>query len=190
MAESLATAASAAHRLMISICVLAWPLSLGLAAFAGCQSYHFGARSLYSPDIATIYVPTFESNAFRPAIGERLTEAVVKEIQLKSPYQIAKTADADSILTARVVSGSRRVLVEDFHDRPRELELNFQVEVTWLNRRQVPMREAVVEVPPVLVGIGQSATLIPEAGESVTVSEQEAIERLAAQIVATMEQPW
>jgi hypothetical protein len=47
-----------------------------------------------------------------------------------------------------------------------------------------------VPVPPQLVEISQTSTLIPESGQSVATSQQQAIERLAQQIVSTMEAPW
>lgn len=167
--------------------------SLGVALLlllAGCHSYQFGARSLYAPDVATVYVPIFASDGFDPDLAERLTEAVIKEIQLKTLYRVVATADADSMLTGRIVGHSRSVLVEDFFDRPRELEQNLRVEVSWLNRRRLPIREGALELPPELVGVNHTATLIPEAGESVVVAQQEAIENLAEQIVAIMETPW
>ena len=45
-------------------------------------------------------------------------------------------------------------------------------------------------MPAELVNIQATANLIPEAGQSVATSQQKAIERLAQQIVATMEAPW
>ena len=56
-----------------------------------------GAESLYAPDVQTVYVPMIESESFRRDLGERLTEAVVKEIELKSPFKVVGTPDADSI---------------------------------------------------------------------------------------------
>ena len=166
-------------------------LVLVLGAGAGCATYRVGARTLYAPDVTTVYVPVFESDSFRPDIAERLTEAVVKEIELNTPYKVVGTSDADSILSGRITSDSKRVVVEDFYDAPRELDLNFQVNVSWLNRRREPIRDPQgFECPPEALGIGQSARLIPEAGQSVAVSQQQAIERLAQQIVATMEEPW
>jgi hypothetical protein len=38
--------------------------------------------------------------------------------------------------------------------------------------------------------MGQTAAQLPEAGQSVATQQQVAIERLAQQIVATMEEPW
>lgn len=162
-----------------------------IVCVVGCATYRVGARSLYAPDVSTVYVPIFESESFRPELGERLTEAVVKEIELKTPYKVVGTSGADSVLTGRITSDTKRVVVEDFHDAPRELDLNLQVDVTWLNRRREPIRTPMAfDLPSDALGIGQSVRFIPEAGQSVAVSQQQAIQRLAEQIVATMEEPW
>ena len=47
-----------------------------------------------------------------------------------------------------------------------------------------------IALPPELVDISNTALMVPEAGQSVASSQQQAIERLAQQIVGTMESPW
>ena len=88
-----------------------------LLASSGCAGLHVGQQSLYRPEIATIYVPVFESESYRPNLGERLTEAVVKEIELKTPYKVVQTPNADSVLRGRIVMETKRVLAENalFH---------------------------------------------------------------------------
>jgi len=158
---------------------------------AGCAAYRVGARSLYAPDIATVYVPMIESDSFRRDLGERLTEAVVKEIELKTPFKVVGTPDADSILSTRLVGDTKRVTIENRNDDPRAVEFNIAAEVTWLNRRRIPLRApSTLELPPELLPIAQSSTLLPEVGQSVVTAQQQAIERLAQQIVSTMEEPW
>jgi hypothetical protein len=158
---------------------------------AGCATYQVGSGSLYAPDIATVYVPMIESDSYRRDLGERLTEAVIKEIELKTPYKVVGTPDADSILSVRLLGDSRRTLAENSFDDPRLSETAVYSEVSWLNRRRLPLAPAqTVALPPELIGIDQTATLIPEVGQSVASSQQQAIERLAQQIVGTMESPW
>lgn len=157
----------------------------------GCASYRVGSSTLYAPDVSTVYVPMIESDSFRRDLGERLTEAVVKEIELKTPYKVVGNPDADSILSARLVSETKRVIVENPNDQPRTIEVGMIAEVTWLNRRREPLRlPTSVPLPPELLPIGQTTTLIPEVGQSDAVAQQQAIERLAQQIVSTMEEPW
>jgi hypothetical protein len=67
---------------------------------------------LYAPDVTTVYVPMIDSDSYRRDLGERLTEAVVKEIELKTPYKVVSTPDADSILSARLITDTRRTLIE------------------------------------------------------------------------------
>jgi hypothetical protein len=158
---------------------------------AGCARYQVGSESLYAPDIATVYVPMIESDSYRRDLGERLTEAVIKEIELKTPYKVVGTPDADSILSVRLLGDSRHLLAENSFDDPRLSESAVYSEVSWLNRRRLPMAPPQsIAMPPELVGIDQTALLVPEVGQSVASSQQQAIDRLAQQIVGTMETPW
>lgn len=166
-------------------------LVLSMMCAAGCASYQVGARSLYAPDVATVYVPMIESDSYRRDLGERLTEAVAKEIELKTPYKVVGTPDADSILSVRLTGDARRTLIENAYDEPRLSETTVYSEVNWLNRRRQPLAPArTIAMPPNLVSITQSTTIIPEVGQSVASTQQKAIEDLAQQIVSTMEAPW
>jgi hypothetical protein len=165
-------------------------LALVLATSAGCAAYRFGNGTLYAPDVTTVYVPMIESDSFRRDLGERLTEAVVKEIELKTPFKVIGTPDADSVLAARLITDTKRVVVENQNDDPRVIELSMVAEVNWYNRRREPLAApAAIPLPPGL-GITQSAPMLAEAGQSVVMQQQQAIQRLAEQIVATMEEPW
>jgi hypothetical protein len=150
-----------------------------------------GSDTLYAPDVQTVYVPMITSNSFRRDLGERLTEAVVKEIELKTPFKVVGTPEADSILAVSLISDTKRVTVENANDDPRAIEINMLAEVTWINRRREPLRlPSTVALPPELLPFNQTAALIPEGGQSIAVSQQQAIERLAQQIVSTMEEQW
>ena len=159
-----------------------------LISTLGCVGYQIGADSMFRPDIHTVHVPLFESHTFRRNLGERLTEAVVKEIEAITPYKVVDSSRADSILQGRIVSDHKRVLVENANDEPREIETNLQVQINWVNRRGDPLiQSSSVLLPTVLVNISQSSALLPEAGQSIATAHQEAISRLAKQIVAQME---
>jgi hypothetical protein len=163
----------------------------GLLCVSGCVGYHVGTNSLYAPDVATVYVPMIESDSYRRDLGERLTEAVIKEIELKTPYKVVSTPNADSILTARLQQDTRKRIIQNAFADPRVSETELRAEVNWLNRRRLPIVPAqTIPIPAELVAFSQSSNLIPEAGQSVATSQQQAIQRLAQQIVGTMEAPW
>ncbi|HYO26373.1 MAG TPA: LPS assembly lipoprotein LptE [Lacipirellulaceae bacterium] len=183
---------SAASRSAVSrVLGAALPLAALSAGICGCAAYRVGNGALYAPDVSTVFVPMIESDSFRRDLGERLTEAVIKEIQLKTPFTVVGSPDAaDSILAARLVSDTKRVVVENQNDDPRALEIALVAQVNWHNRRREPLGPPAVIPLPAELGITQTAPLLPEAGQSVAVQQQLAIERLAEQIVATMEEPW
>jgi hypothetical protein len=162
-----------------------------IAPLASCARYQVGNASLYPPDIHTVYVPIFESNSYRRSLGERLTEAVVKEIELKTPFKVVSTPDADSILTGKILSDTKRVLIETATDEPRELQAGMQIQVSWVDRKGGVVRSPqAVPVPQSIATVNQTANMIPEIGQSISTAQQQAIQRLAEQIVGLMESPW
>ncbi|MCA9258089.1 MAG: hypothetical protein KDA61_02760 [Planctomycetales bacterium] len=166
-------------------------LAAACAGVCGCAAYRVGARSLYAPDVATVYVPMVESESFERDLGERITEAVVKEINDKTPFRSTGSPDADSVLSIRLVQDRKRVTIENRNDDPRAIELELAAEVTWYNRRRMPLAPvATLNVPPAVVPGSQTSQWIPVAGQSLATQQQQAIKRLAEQIVATMEEPW
>jgi hypothetical protein len=156
----------------------------------GCAGYQVGNRSLYAPDIRTVYVPMFESASLRRGLGERLTEAVVKEIELKTPYKVVGSPNADSVLSGSITSEIKRVTIEGPFDDPRQTELNLVVQVTWVDRRGDTIQAGAVPLPPAVADVEQSAKVVPEVGQSIATGHQQAIQRLAEQIVGLMEIPW
>lgn len=164
---------------------------MAFLALSGCAPYRFGNGSLYSSHIRTVHVPVFRSDSYRRNLGERLTEAVVKEIELKSSYKVVRDGRADSVLIGRITGDTKRVLIENNQDEPRDIELNLYVDVQWVDRAtgQV-MASQSIPLPADVVGVGQTANIVPEIGESIATSQQEAISKLATQIVALMEAPW
>jgi len=159
---------------------------------SGCVGYQVGNESLYPSHIRTVYVPIFESVSFRPYLGERLTEAVIKEIELKTPYKVVgDAAMADSVLSGKITGETKRVVVENRFDDPRQVDVNLQVQVQWLDRQDNLIRQSSpIPVPSELVTISESATVTPEVGQSIATGQLQAIHRLAVQIVAMMEAPW
>ena len=157
---------------------------------AACSAYRVGSHTLYRPDIETIHVPIFDSVSFRRGLGEQLTEAVVKAIQLRTPYRVECAADADSILSGRLVSEGKRVLAEDINDVPRSIGTNMMVEIRWESRNGDLLRDSTtLPLPPTLL-INQTASLVPEGGQSIATAHQRAISQLAEQIVSQLEYPW
>jgi hypothetical protein len=166
-------------------------LALALLPLGGCAGYQFGNRTLYRPDIHTVHVPVFRSSSYRRNLSERLTEAVVKEIELKTPYKVVSAAQADSILSGTIASDIKRVVATTTNDDPRNIETILSVQLTWSNNRgDLLAQSGGLPLAPVLLNFTQGSEFVPEAGQSTATAHQDAIQRLAEQIVAQMEMPW
>ncbi|MBA61878.1 MAG: hypothetical protein CMJ76_05870 [Planctomycetaceae bacterium] len=156
----------------------------------GCTGYQLGNKNLFRPDIRTVHVPVVHSESFRRGLGERLTESIVKEIELRTPYKVVDASQADSIFQARIVDEHKRVIAENQFDEARDIEAQMIVEVSWLDRQgqqliqrtEIPVDEGIY--------IAQSASFVPEGGQSLVTAQQEVMQKLASQIVAQMELPW
>jgi hypothetical protein len=168
-------------------------LSLLLALMAGCLAgpYRVGNESLFPQGIETVYVPAIESVSFRRDLGERLTEAVVKEIERRTPYKVVGNPHADTTLTVQLVGETKHLLVQSRTGDPRESEINLQVKVIWQDRRGTPIHDMpAVPLPADFVTVGAASDIVPEVGQSVATAQQRAIQRLAEQIVSLMQVQW
>ena len=155
-----------------------------LLASVGCAGYHIGNQYLHRNDIRTVHVGMFDSDSFRPFLGQRLTEAVVKEVELNTPFTISEPALADSFIQGRLVREEKRVNIENRSDEPRDIKLNWRLEVTWVDRAGTPLMQRQ------LLRVNQDEDFIPEGGQSRATAQQELINRIARQIVGQMEMPW
>ena len=157
----------------------------------GCAAYQFGNQGLYRRDIYSVYVPVFESESFRRFLGERLTEAVIKEIELKTPYKVTQGINSDTVLYGRILEDSKAIITENVNDEPRDIEIELFIELTWRDRNgQILFGPQVIRIPEGLHEYGQAVHLVPEGGQSMATAQTDALQRLAEQIVASMEIAW
>ncbi len=159
-----------------------------LSVLSGC-GYTLGAP--YATNIRTVHVPTFVCTDFRRGYETQLTEAVQKQIQMRTPYRLAKEPGADTRLTGRIIGIDKREPNQNKYDDPRELELSLGVEVKWedlrtgqiINQQTVPLAGNAAQ----LLG---TTSFAPEPGQSMATATQDTVNNLARQIVGLMEVPW
>ena len=154
---------------------------LMLCALGGCG---YSSKPPFNASVRTVCVPIFTNKTFRREWEFRLTEAIDKNIEYRTPYKIAPRKDADTILTGEITQIQENVLTTRFGtDLPRESELTVVVNFTWKDLRS---GKILVERR----SFNRSATEIPQIGERVTDAEQLAIERLATAIVDQLQSDW
>src|SRR5690242_16056672 len=142
-------------RLLSAFCIL------HSAFLSGCAGYQIGRGALYRPDVRTVHVPVVQSDSYRRYLGERLTEAVVKEIELRTPYKVVDAASADSVLNLRLVSDSKRILSNNRFSEPRDIETDFFVQANWVDRRgDLIMSNDNLPTAPLMVNLGQQTNFV------------------------------
>ena len=168
-------------------------LFLPLLVLSGCMGlgYHVGSQSLFGQDVQTVYVPMVEADPTRRHLAERLTEAICKQIEGRSPYKVVGRSSADSVLECRILEKNQHVsLVDSFND-PRQKTSDLVLQVQWRDRRSQNLRQ--FDVPVWNKGATQvsaSDFMVAEFGHSLLTSEQNQIDQIASQIVGMMESPW
>lgn len=169
-------------------------LLLALAAATltgGCNGAgggDYSTESMFRDDIGTVAVPIWTRSAqvYRRDLEFRLTEALVKRIELNTPYRVADKASADTLLEGRILSVSQRVLsVNPDLGTPRQLQLQLVVAYTWTDLRT---GEILVEKPRFVSAGVYSET--EQLDEDFFLGSAEAVNELAERIVESLEQSW
>ena len=144
----------------------------------------------FEPEIQSVYVPIFTSQSDRRGLEFQLTEAVQKEIQMRTPFRIVDEPAADTQLIGKIINTRKRVAGETRNDDPRELQMSLIVEVRWENlktgeilaQKRVPISQTEIQLI-------QRSEFAPEVGQSLATSYQQLVDRMARDIVDLMEAP-
>jgi Lipopolysaccharide-assembly len=163
----------------------------------------------YDTSIHTVYVPIFKNNSFRRGLEFDLTQAVIREIEAKTPYKVVSDPGrADTQLTGTIIFLNKNLLNRTQLNEVREAETLLAAEIAWVNLRTgevlsrprpapgtPPPPPPIVAPgapapPPPTVLVQSTGGFIPELGGSLTTAEKQNVDRLAVQIVAMMEKPW
>ena len=164
----------------------AWPchpllLVIGCSVLTGCG---YSTKRPFSTDIQTVHVEMFQSKEFRRELEFRLTESIVKRIEMDTPYRIAPRKTADAVLTGEIVKVENRTLGKDLDTNlPREIGSTVVVRFRLQDLRS---GDILVERPRFVF----QTSYIPPVGETFTQGMTRAMDGLAEQIVETMESTW
>ena len=150
---------------------------------SGCG---YTIRAPFDKSVKTVFVPVFRTQSYRRDLNLNLCEMVQKEIMQRSPYKVVgRPEGADTILEGTINFADKNTVVENPFNLPRELNATISVVVKWTHN---PPTEAEKSKPPTTVA--ETVNFVPEVGETALTAFYRVNQRLAAQIVDMMEQPW
>ncbi len=168
-------------------------LALLLASLtaAGCSGYHFGTRALYTSEIKTVFVPIAEADTYRHDLGERLTEAVCKRITDRTPFDLASSQNADSILFIRLKSDNQYISGLDRYNNTRQKNMVWCVSAEWKTRQEETLaRLDPIPLTSIGVSVNEMSYLVAEMGQSTATVQQDLIDKIADRVVGLMEEKW
>lgn len=168
-------------------------LLVGLAAcVAGCgysssgegasRGYTWGTT--FRKDVRTVAIPAFGTKSFQRGDEVLLTQALVAQIESRTPYKVVPAERADTILEGVVVSaGSGTVSVSPFNALPQEQTYTMSVDFTWKDLRT---GQILVERR----NFDQTSTYYPSLGDGRFIGKQQVAEALAGSIVNELQGEW
>lgn len=146
---------------------------------AGCG---YTREGLYFENIGTVAVDGFGNKSFYQGVEFALTEAIIKQIEISTPYKVTARSSADSVVTGEITQvkqslRSRRPdggLVQD-------VEYQIVVNFEWKDLRNG-------EVIRQRLGLMVSAGFVParEVGESLKRGQNRVVQRAAERVVSIM----
>ena len=176
------------RRLGLMGVMLAATLLAGCIEMDGDAQGAYTLRNHYRRDVSSVHVPiwTRGKDVYRRELEYRLTEAVIKRIQMDTDYVITERARADSELVGQIVLVEQGVLSRnpDTGDT-QEQEIDMVISFTWRNLKtgEDMAKEVAMRV---------TAAYIPHdpLGEDFFQGSQQVIEKASRLIVEHMEADW
>jgi lipopolysaccharide assembly LptE-like protein len=156
---------------------------LCLAILPGCG---YSSKELFPAEYLTVATPIFENRTFYRGVEFELAEAVTKQVQSRTPYRVVSPGMAQTILEGTITSIEQSQLSRRRPGGvPQEIELTVTVDFTWKDLGSGD----VIRGRRGFVAVGR---YIPTAGvgEPFEVAQRQAVQRLARDIVSTMQSDW
>ena len=161
-----------------------WGRVLALAALTGMGGCQYSAEPPFRTDIQTVHVEMFQSKEFRRELEMRLTESIIKRIEMDTPYRMASRETADVVLSGELLGVENRTFGDDFEtDLPREIGSTI---VVRFQLKDLRTGEILVDQPRFVY----QTSYIPPVGETFTTGMTRGLDGLAVLIVETMETSW
>jgi hypothetical protein len=172
-------------RTILASLTLCASLGLGGCGYSNsgdAAGYRWGG--LYRSDINTVAVPVLRTRSFSRGDEIALTQAIVNQIESRTPYKVVDAARADTILEGQLTAVAQAAVSSDTNTAiPQEQLYIVTLDFVWKDLRT---GKILIERR----NFEQTAAFYPTLGEGRPVGRQQAVEHLAAAIVDEMQRDW
>jgi len=99
---------------------------------SSCSSYRLGNnKPLKYKNIETIAVPIVQSDVLKPKLQSLVTNAIIRSIQEKGAFKIAKEKNSDATLNIKIINIERKQLRASRENVLRTTEMEFIIEIEY-----------------------------------------------------------
>lgn len=159
-------------------------LTLGGCASDPTRGYVWGGT--YNQDVSSVAVPIFTNETFERGIHTELTEAIIKEIERVTPWDIGVQGATSTVVNGVVTDVSLRRLARDRDTGlVQELAVVLTVSFEWVDERT-----GEVLVSRRGLRVGESFVPARGANEPIEVGRAAAVQEAAREIVALLRSSW
>jgi hypothetical protein len=146
-------------------CAAGLSTALILSGCASDPTEGYAFASPYPEGMRTVAVNVFENDTYERGVEFEFADALVKEIEARTPYKVTSAKRADTILE--------------------EVTLGVTIDLNWRDRRT---GESLLE----LRSFTATSLFVPSrpTGEPIELAEFGAVERLARDVVSQMQADW
>ncbi len=158
-------------------------LILMVGCLSGCG---YSSKELFPEQYNTVAVPIFENRTFYRGMEFELAEAMVKQIESRTPYKVVSPGTAQTILEGTITDVQQVQLSRRRPGGvPQEVELTVTIDFVW---KDLTTGELITDRR----GFAAVGRHIPTAGinEPFEVAQHAALQRMAEDVVSTMRSDW
>ncbi|MED5456905.1 MAG: LPS assembly lipoprotein LptE [Verrucomicrobiota bacterium] len=99
---------------------------------SSCSSYRLGNnKPVKYKDIESIAVPVVQSDVLKPKLQSLVTNAIIRSIQEKGAFKIAKEKNSDATLNIKIINIERKQLRASRENVLRTTEMEFIIEIEY-----------------------------------------------------------
>ena len=99
---------------------------------SSCSSYRLGNnKPVKYKNIESIAVPIVQSDVLKPKLQSLVTNAIIRSIQEKGAFKIAKEKNSDATLNIKIINIERKQLRASRENVLRTTEMEFIVEIEY-----------------------------------------------------------
>ena len=99
---------------------------------SSCSSYRLGNnKPVKYKNIETIAVPIVQSDVLKPKLQSLVTNAIIRSIQEKGAFKVAKEKNSDATLNIKIINIERKQLRASRENVLRTTEMEFIIEIEY-----------------------------------------------------------